>query len=167
VQFDPEAILRVVAQHRVEYVLVGGLGASLYGSPILTDDVDIVPDLKKTNLDALAAALNELNARSRSHEELDGIEIDWSGKNLQKWIVDFQFLNLLTDYGVLDLLHRPGGTAGYRELARNAEQFEVGDFVVHAAALEDIIRSKEAVGRERDLQHLPTLRLLLERRRDR
>jgi len=163
-QFDPEAILRVLSKHAVDFIVVGGLGGVLHGSPISTDDVDVVPELKKANLDALADALNELNAKIRSPEEPVGIQIDWSAKDLQKWIVDFRFLNLLTDYGVLDVLHQPGGTKGYPDLARNAEELEVGDFAVRVAALGDIIRSKEAIGRDRDLQHLPTLRLLLERK---
>jgi hypothetical protein len=164
-EFDPRRMLEIFAKHRVEYVVVGGIGGALHGSPMSTDDVDIVPDLKKTNLDSLAAALNEMNARIQSSEAPEGIAVQFTGKDLQKWIVDFRFLNLSTDYGKLDLIHRPSGTAGYRDLARNAETLQVGDLGVRIAALEDIIRSKQAVARERDLAQLPTLRMLLEKKR--
>jgi hypothetical protein len=161
-EFDPGRILEVLARYSVDYVVVGGIGAVLHGSPMSTDDVDIVPALKKGNLDFLAAALNELNARILSQEAPDGIKVDWKAGDLQRWIVDFRFLNLMTDYGRLDLIHRPSGTSGYQELARNAENLDLADAEIRVAALEDIIRSKQAVARDRDLEQLPTLRLLLE-----
>lgn len=57
----------------------------------------------------------------------------------------------------------PAGTKGYSDLARRLIIYEVEGEEVPVAHLEDIIRSKEAAGRERDLAQLPTLRKLLER----
>lgn len=159
--FDPESILRTLTKHGVDYIVVGGIGGVLHGSPMSTNDVDIVPALRKSNLDALAKALNELSARITT-EDRNGLSVEWTGKELQKWIVDFRFLNLQTNHGRLDLIHRPGGTHGYQDLATKAETLEIEDMEIRVAALEDIIRSKQAVGRDRDLEHLPTLRLLLE-----
>ena len=163
-EFDPRRILESLATHRVEYVLVGGVGGVLHGSPISTDDIDIVPSLSKTNLDALAAALNAMNARLQSAEYPEGIPIDFSGKDLQRWIVEFRFLNLWTDFGKLDVMHRPAGFSGFQELASNAEELKVGPISIRVAALEDIIRSKQTVARERDLEQLPTLRMVLEKK---
>ena len=161
--FDPKHILKTLARHEVDLIVVGGVGAILHGSPLLTDDVDVVPVLTKPSLDALADALNELNAKIMSSDAPGGlIDVDWRGRDLQGWIVDVRFLNLMTDYGQLDLIHRPGGTSGYKDLAHSAEDIPVDDVKVKVASLEDIIRSKEAVGRDRDRQQLPTLRLLLE-----
>ncbi len=128
-----------------------------------TNDVDIVPELTTANLDSLAAALNELNATIMSHDAPDGpVNVDWDGRRLRRWIVDVRFLNLMTDFGKLDLIHRPGGTSGYQDLARSAEGVALDDVQIKVASLEDIIRSKQAVARDRDLEQLPTLRLLLE-----
>ncbi|HEX2195725.1 MAG TPA: hypothetical protein VHJ76_02265 [Actinomycetota bacterium] len=157
-----------MARRGVDLVVVGGIGGILHGSPITTKDVDVVPDLKATNLDALADALDEMNARVVAHDAPDGlIEIDWRGKDLRRWIVDFRFLILMTDYGRVDLIHRPAGTSGYSDLARNAIDVKLDEVHVRVAALEDIIRSKEAAGRERDLAQLPTLRRLLEAKQQR
>ncbi|MBA2724961.1 MAG: hypothetical protein H0U53_03130 [Actinobacteria bacterium] len=164
-RFDPYQILRILAKHEVDHIVVGGIGGVLHGSPMPTDDLDIVPALQKTNLDHLANALNEINARLQLADEPEGIKIDFSGKDLQRWIVDFRFLNLSTDFGRLDILHKPAGTSGYQDLAAQAEHLNLEDLEVRVAALEDIIRSKQAVGRERDLEQLPTLRLLLERKK--
>lgn len=161
--FDPAQILRILAKHGVDHIVVGGVGGVLHGAPLATDDLDIVPALQKTNLDALASALNEMHARVQMADEPDGMAMDFTGKDLQRWIVDFRFLNLSTDFGRLDILHRPGGTTGYQDLARGAEDLDLDDLQIRVASLEDIIRSKQAVGRDRDLEHLPTLRLLLEK----
>lgn len=162
--FNPRRVLEILAKHEVEFVVVGGIGGTLHGSPMSTDDVDIVPALKKTNLDSLAVALHEMNARLLTTEDPKGIGVVFTGKHLQQWIVDLRFLNLLTDHGRLDLIHRPGGTGGYQELAANSDEFDLGEVEIRVAALEDIIRSKQAVGRDRDLEQLPTLRMLLERK---
>lgn len=160
--FDPTQILRTLAKHGVDHIVVGGVGGVLHGAPMSTDDVDIVPALRKANLESLANALNEMHARVQVTDEPDGIEMSFTGKDLQRWIVDFGFLNLTTDYGRLDILYRPGGTNGYQDLAANAEVLDLGDFEIRVASLEDIIRSKQTVARDRDLEQLPTLRLLLE-----
>lgn len=166
-KFDPAAILQVLARHRVDHIVIGGIGGVLHGSPMSTGDLDVVPALKQSNLTALAEALRELNARLLSHEVPEGIAVDWAPKDLHRWIIDFRFLNLMTDYGQLDLVHRPAGTGGYRDLTANAETMDLGDVAVRVASLEDIIRSKGAVARQRDLEQLPTLRLVLEAKEDR
>ncbi|HEX2056952.1 MAG TPA: hypothetical protein VHI71_01155 [Actinomycetota bacterium] len=152
----------------MDVIVVGSIGGLLHGSPLLTDDVDVVPALKASSLDALAIALNELNAQIMAAEAPGGvIAVDWRGRDIGKWVVDFHFLNLMTDFGQLDLIHRPAGTSGYQDLAKAAELVELGDVEIKVAALEDIIRSKETVGRDRDREQLPTLRLLLEAKRKR
>jgi hypothetical protein len=160
--FDPERILRILGKHDVDHIVVGGIAGVLHGSPMPTDDLDIVPALKKTNVDALATALNELGARLMMSGEPNGIKVDWRGKSLHRMIVDVRSLNLMTDYGQLDVIHRPAGTSGYQDLDGKAEDLEIDDVRIRVAALEDIIRSKQAVARDRDLEQLPTLRLLLE-----
>jgi hypothetical protein len=72
-----------------------------------------------------------------------------------------QVLNLVTDYGDLDLSFVPAGTKGYEDLVKQAVPMVVRGHVVSIASLEDIIRSKEAANRPKDLAALPILRQLL------
>jgi hypothetical protein len=65
--------------------------------------------------------------------------------------------------GRVDISWLPSGTRGYPDLVQDALAYELDDIVVPVASLADVIRSKEAAGRERDRTALPTLRLLLER----
>ncbi len=67
--FDPRRICRELNAHGVRYVLVGGFAAAVHGSPLPTDDVDIVPARDTDNLDRLGAALTSLGARIRTGGE--------------------------------------------------------------------------------------------------
>lgn len=107
--------------------------------------------------------LTELGAIMMTTDEPQGIPLDWTGRLLKKLLPEIRFLNLMTKHGQLDLIYRPDGTDGYRDLSRGAETKSLGNGLeIRVAALQDIIRSKQAAGRPRDLEHLPTLRKLLE-----
>lgn len=157
--FDPEAIFRILERHEVRYVLIGGLAATLHGSPHVTTDVDITPDRDSTNLARLAAALDELDAHVRVEGEPGGLRFDRSPKALARSTI----LNLTTRHGDLDLTFEPAGTTGYEDLSRQARKIEIRGTTVRVASLADVVRSKEAAGREKDRLTLPTLRRLLER----
>lgn len=157
--FQPVEVFRVLARHDVRYVLIGGLAATLHGSPLTTGDVDICPSTDWSNLERLAAALNEMCARIHSEREVDGVDFTADATSLER----AEVWNLTTQFGRLDISYRPSGTQGYEDLKRDAVGFELDDVQVQTASLADVIRSKEAAGRERDRQALPTLRRLLER----
>ena len=67
---DFEAILKVLADHKVDLVVVGGIAAALQGAPITTFDLDIVHSREEANLDRLMAALRELDAWYREKPDL-------------------------------------------------------------------------------------------------
>ena len=96
-------------------------------------------------------------------EEPDGIPFACDATFLRQ----MQMVNLTTRYGDLDLSFAPAGTAGFEDLRARAVRLELRDGIVtYVAALEDIIRSKEAANREKDRLALPTLRLLLQKIRE-
>lgn len=57
-RFHLRGLLKRLADHQVTYVIVGGVGARLQGSPNITGDLDIVPDPSADNLALLAAAIS-------------------------------------------------------------------------------------------------------------
>jgi hypothetical protein len=48
---DPGWIFRVLAEHEVDYVLIGGLAAVMHGSTAMTKDADILPSDEKANVE--------------------------------------------------------------------------------------------------------------------
>ena len=157
-ELDVGRILEVFRKHDVRYVVIGGFAALLYGSPYVTTDIDIVPDRHTVNLDRLSDALRELNARVWTSPEPKGVAFDHDGRSLGQ--VDVW--NLVTDAGRLDITFSPSGTTGFEDLSRDAGPMVVLDVPVPVASLADVIRSKEAAGRDKDRLVLPVLRRILE-----
>ena len=158
VSLQADEIFACLERHGVRYVVIGGLAAILHGSPQLTFDADICPAPDKDNLERLAAALREMDARIRSAEVPGGLQFACDAAFLSS----IQLVNLVTRHGELDISFEPSGTGGYADLARNAASVAVSAVMVPVAALEDVIRSKEAAGRPKDQRTLPLLRELLE-----
>lgn len=154
--FDPERLLSALTRHRVKFVLIGALAARLHGFPRLTADADITPASDKRNLERLAAALDDLDAKVYTESVPEGLTFDRSAAALERTAI----WNLVTNAGRLDIAFTPSGTKGYNDLAEGAERFEA--FGVHflAASLDDIIRSKEAAGRAKDEDDVVILRAL-------
>lgn len=160
-EFDPVAMLQVLVEHDVEFLLVGGVAARLRGAPLLTQDVDVTPASDRPNLKRLTAALEALDAKLRTPTEPDGVAFPLDPGLLESASV----WTLTTRYGDLDLAMSPAGTSGYRDLVRSADLLRIAidpDLNVMVASLADIIRSKEAAGRDKDRAVLPLLRRTLE-----
>jgi hypothetical protein len=164
VPYRPDEILAVLERHGVQYVVIGGLAAGMRGSPYVTRDVDVTPARTKDNYRRLACALHELGAKLRAPDLEEPIEVpldEWSFEQGTTW-------DYVTTHGYLDVALLPDGTRGYEDLRRSATRERVSPTLeVSVASLDDIIRSKEAAGREKDKAVLPGLRLVQERSRQR
>ena len=79
---DAAAIFSVLDHHQVDYVVIGGLAAAIWGSDLpRTTDADITPDAGAANLDRLAGALTQLDARLRSSSDPAGVAVRWDGRS--------------------------------------------------------------------------------------
>ncbi|MEE8376609.1 MAG: hypothetical protein V3S26_09855 [Acidimicrobiia bacterium] len=160
-EFDPVSVLRVLIERDVDFVVIGGIAARLRGAPLLTQDVDITPATDRPNLERLASALEELDARLRTAPEPEGVPFPFDPGLLESETV----WTLVTRFGDLDLVVSPAGTKGYSDVVRDADDMRVAtdpELIVKVASLVDVIRSKEAAGREKDRAALPMLRRTLE-----
>lgn len=158
--FDPERIITALARHAVDFVLIGATAARLHGFPRVTADADITPSRDRRNLERLAEALRDLEARIHTENIPEGLPFDCAAETLARadpW-------NLTTSAGRLDVAFVPSGTGGYEDLARSAVRFEVFGVELLVASLEDIIRSKEAADRPQDRQDVLVMRQMLKRR---
>jgi len=160
---DPLEILRALERHGVRYVLIGAAAARIAGAPIVTEDIGIAPATSPENLERLAAALRELGARLRSAEEPGGMPFPIDAELL----TTAELWTLTTSAGDLEVCFKPAGTGGFDDLRREASRERLGrGLTVTVASLRDVIRSKEAAGRDKDLAQVPLLRRTLEQIRE-
>jgi hypothetical protein len=158
------AIVEVLNRHGVRYVVIGAFAAIAQRAPIpATRDIDFTPDASLENLTKLSKALKDLKARIRTHAVDEGLAFDHDGRSLQASAV----WNLICPYGEFDISFVPSGIpGGYEQLAVTAHQMRVDGVDVTIADLSDVIRSKEAAGRAKDLRVLPILYRFERQRRD-
>jgi hypothetical protein len=164
---DRDRIIECLSRHRVEYLLVGGIAAQMHGAIRPTGDFDSLPATSKENLDRLASAMRELDARLRvegmTDEESRALPLPIDAESLARMDIS----TWRTDAGDLDVLTaiptRDGGRARFTELVERSERVEIGGLVVMVAGLDDIIASKEWADRPKDRDALVELRELRDR----
>jgi len=162
--FDPVGICRILNEERVDYVVLGGFATVVHGSSLPTQDVDVLPSRNRDNLDRLGKALRRLNARIRTGG--DPVDAPMDGAFLLNMPL---MLNLVTDLGDVDLTFEPSGTVGaFDQWNSHALAVEIASGVtVRIASLDDIIESKRAANRPKDIMALPYLESLRDELRGR
>jgi hypothetical protein len=161
-ELDAAGIVAVLNRHGVRYLIIGAFAAIAQQAPIPpTRDIDLTPEHSSGNLTRLSAALKELGARIRTDGLPGGLPFDHDGASLGRAAM----WNLVCPLGEFDISFSPAGfERGYRDLARRSHLLRVADVEVRVADLADVIRSKEAAGRPKDLRVLPILYRHLEGR---
>jgi hypothetical protein len=164
--FDPEAILTALERRGVRYVLIGGIAAVTRGARLVTEDVDVTPARDHPNLERLAGALRELDARIRIDEPPSPpVPFPFDSRLL----ASNEIWNLTTRFGKLNLVLSPGGfERGFEDLNPGATLERVGGGLeVMVATIDQLILSKEAAGRAKDRQAVLELRRMRSLGRDR
>lgn len=136
--FDPLAIIRLLDERGIRFVLVGGLAAAAHGSPTPTLDIDICYARDEENLGKLAQVLGDLGARLRGVD--DDVPFLLDAETLRAG----DHFTFETRLGDLDLLGTPSGSSGYEGLAADAIDVDLGGIRVKVASLERLIEMKVA-----------------------
>ena len=102
----------------------------------------------------MTPTLRELGAGIRVDGLAEGLRFDSTAESLR----GMQMLNLRTPVGDLDLTFAPAGFPdGYDGLLPGAQPHSIGHVTVQVANLDDVIKSKTAAARPKDLDALPEL----------
>lgn len=164
---DVVAIVEALNRHGVNYVVIGGVAAQAWAASVgvnipPTTDIDVTPSRDRENLERLSAALDDLGAQIRTESESEGLPFAHDGGSLARadtW-------NLICRAGPFDVTLRPSGTKGFEDLARRARLVTVNGVDTPLADLADVVRSKRAADRPKDIEVLPALEEALRRRDD-
>jgi hypothetical protein len=150
--------VETLVRHDVRFIIIGGVAGRAWGSPSMTDDLDICYDRRADNLEALAAALSELHATLRGAPA--GLPFILDARSLKAG----DSFTFDTDAGSFNVVGTPAPTTGYDELRQNAAEVELEDLRVLVCSLDDLIRMKRAAGRPKDRIELEILAAVKEER---
>jgi len=150
------AAVQALCDAQVEFVVVGGLAATIHGGARLTYDLDICYARNPANLRKLAAVLAPFHPRPRGFpKELPFI---WDETTLRNG----SLFTLSTDLGDIDLLAGVTGLGTYQDAKAASIEVEGYERRFHTLGLKSLIQAKRAAGRPKDLEGLPELEALLE-----
>jgi len=143
---DFQALLRLLTENEVEFIIVGGAAATAHGSARLTFDLDIVYRRSTENILRLVETLKPINPYLRGAPP--GLPFDWSVPTIQKGLN----FTLITTLGSLDLLGEIVGGGGFEQLRSETIEVEIAGVNCLCLNLERLIAVKRAAGRIKDLE---------------
>ena len=152
-------LLSRFARGGVEFILVGGVAASIHGSSRATFDLDLVYARSDENLSRVVNALAPLNPYLRGAPA--GLPFQFDFKTLRNGLN----FTLTTSLGDVDLFGEVAGGGNYRDLFPESIELLLGDDVsIRVVGLDGLIRLKNAAGRARDLEVVAELLRIKEER---
>jgi hypothetical protein len=154
VQF--ERAVQVLVDAGADFVVIGGVSATLHGSARVTYDLHICYSRTPANLKRLAAALAPFHPKPRGFPET--LPFVWDEATRRNTTV----LTLQTDIGEIDLLAEVSGLGYFSDVQAHSMTVEAFGRSFATLSLPGLIRAKRAAGGEKDLSALAELESLLE-----
>jgi predicted nucleotidyltransferase len=155
---DFPALIRVLSAAGVEFIVIGGVAATIHGSAHITVDLDVLYRRTPENLERLAAALQPVHPYLRGAAE--GLPFRLDVATIARGLN----FTLATTLGDLDLLGEVAGGGTYDRLLPEAETTALEGLEFRCVSLRRLIALKRAAGRPKDLAVIAELEALLEER---
>ncbi|MCA9413837.1 MAG: hypothetical protein KC940_07755 [Candidatus Omnitrophica bacterium] len=152
---DAYRLRDALAEHGVEYMIIGKAALILQGFPGTTQDIDIFPSKETGNPDRLLEALKtlgfdfDLTLEGSLHHSSEEV---LRGKD---------FVQLKNGPFQLDIVYAPDGIESYEE-AKKCKRIVEGFPIID---VDGVIQMKKATGRARDKEELPRIQLFRDRLR--
>ena len=155
-----EKILILLAESRVEFVVIGGVAAMAHGVARVTYDVDVCYHRSEDNIERLCRALQDI------HPTLRGAPPDLPFKLNPATVKSGLNFTLATDLGDLDLLGEVAGLGEYEAVRAASETLAMyGNHPMQILTIEGLLSAKHAAGRAKDIEVILELEALLELRK--
>lgn len=151
-----EELVELLDRHGVEFVLIGGQAEVLYGGERVTYDVDVCPRWTPENLARLAAALAEIHPRMRGLRAGDEVPLRADAALLGGSTI----WTLSTDLGDLDLLRVVEPLGEYDAVLPGSIRIDLDGVPLVVIGLDDLIASKKAIGRPKDLEAVRSMEVI-------
>jgi hypothetical protein len=142
---NDKMLLQCLSDHKVEFVVIGGVCGVLHGIALVTFDLDICCRFSRENLRRLEASMKDLHPRHRLTADKLPFELtDELGDTLKN-------IYLTTDLGILDCRGTVAGVGDYEQALQcsTTEHMSCGEIKI--LNLDTLIAGKQAAGREKEL----------------
>lgn len=155
---DFAALIHTLTDAGVEYILVGGMAATVHGSARLTRDVDVVYARTPANIERLVSALAPHAPYLRGAPP--GLPFVWDERTVSRGLN----FTLTTALGDIDPLGEITGCGGFDQLLPRSHRVDIFGRAVLCLDLPALIAVKRAAGRPRDLEAVAELEAIAEER---
>jgi len=139
---DTESLLKLLKEHKVDFVIIGATAFPIHGYARATLDLDIFLRPTKSNAEKIWHALKEFGY------DVTDIKIE---DIVEKKI-------LIRQYAVETDIHPFVKGVSFDQIWKNKVKAKFGDTFVYFASLDDLIKMKHAAGRPKDIEDLKNLR---------
>ena len=143
---DLRALLALLTEHRVEYLVVGGHAVAFHGYPRFTEDLDLFVRAEPENASRVIAALEAFGFGNL-------------GLTVADFVADDRVVQLGRAPNRVDLLTRLWGVDFDSAWSRRVGG-KLGDIAVWILSRGDLIRNKKATGRPQDIADAAALEAL-------
>lgn len=150
-----EASLAALLDHKVQFVVIGGVAMFAQGSPHLTQDLDICYERSRENLGRVVEALGPYHPQLRGAPA--GLPFSFDVETVHRGLN----FTLSTDLGDIDLLGEVAGLGFYPAVRAASVRLNLFGQDYNVLSLEGLIQAKKAAGRPRDLEAVPELEAML------
>lgn len=140
---DFSEFLKLLGEHRVEYLLIGGFAVSIYGYPRTTADMDVWVSRRRTNTERLVKCLREFGFDT---PDLKPELFDDPNRIVRMGVAPMR-IEILTEIDGVD----------FDDCAARAEIQLLGGIEINVISLADLKTNKRASGRPKDLDDLENL----------
>lgn len=153
---DLPAVIKLLSEGRVEFIVIGGIAATVHGSAHMTYDLDLVYRRTPENIERIAATLAPIRPYLRGAPE--GLPFHFDPATIRRGLN----FTLQTTLGDLDLLGEVTGGGTYEQLLPDTVPATLEGSSFNTVSLRRLIILKRAAGRRKDLNMIAELEALLE-----
>lgn len=157
---DLDALIQALGRGGVDFIIVGGVAATIHGSARLTQDLDVVYSRRPENISRLVGALAPHAPYLRGAPP--GLPFRWDAETIRRGLN----FTLTTSLGDVDVLGEIVGGGGYDDLLPHSPLTIAFGIECRCLGLDRLIHVKRAAGRRKDLDAIAELEALLEERGD-
>jgi len=157
-----EEILRELDRRKIRYLVIGGMAVNLYGFNRITGDLDIMVSFEPENLEKLVGMLKNLGWKPKVPVGIE--ELADTGK-LEAWKKEkhmkvFSVYNPEREAEHMDIMI--DNPLDFNRAEKKKSEIKAGDIVIPIISIDDLIKTKQIAGRERDKIDIRALKKIRE-----